>query len=97
MPREILKRPLARKDLNGIWHYTYEHWGEAQADRYLRKLSEAIHQLSEEPQGGKDQARIRADYYSIHVGRHIVFYTFNDQMVGVERVLHDQMDFGRHL
>ena len=40
---------------------------------------------------------IRAGYYSIQVGRHLVFYTFTDTIVSVRRVLHDQMDVGRHL
>jgi hypothetical protein len=29
--REVVMRPLAIADLEGIWLYTYEHWGEQQA------------------------------------------------------------------
>ena len=32
---EIVKRPRAKEDLKGIWHYTFNEWGEAQADTYL--------------------------------------------------------------
>lgn len=95
--REVVKRPLAYADLEGIWLYTYEQWGAEQADRYIRQLGEHITALASTPERGKSAETIRARYYSIHVGRHLVFYTFTDTVVSVRRLLHDQMDVGRHL
>ena len=95
--REVVKRPLAYADLEGIWLYTFGQWGEEQADRYLRQLDEQITALASTPERGKSAEMIRAGYYSIHAGRHLVFYTFTDTIVSVRRVLHDQMDVGRHL
>ena len=95
--REVVTRPRAYADLEGIWLYTYDQWGEGQAARYLRRLNERIIALAKEPERGKSLEAIRAGYYSIHVGRHLVFYTFTEKIVGIERVLHDQMDAGRHL
>jgi len=33
--REVVVSPRARQDLIEVWLYTFENWGEAQADRYL--------------------------------------------------------------
>ena len=95
--RNVVIRPRASADLEGIWLYTYEQWDEQQAARYLRRLNERIIELAAEPGRGKSLDSVRAGYYSIRVGRHIVFYTFTEHMVGIERVLHDQMDTKRHL
>jgi len=95
--REVVKRPRAAADLEEIWLYTYENWGEDQADRYLRRLNDRIMELAGEPERGKPQKAIRTGYYSIRIARHVVFYTFTDKFVGIERVLHSQMDMDRHL
>jgi plasmid stabilization system protein ParE len=36
---EVTTSRRAREDLKGIWRYTFQAWGEAQADRYLNDLS----------------------------------------------------------
>lgn len=95
--REVVLRPRAFNDLEGIWLYTYEKWGEKQAGRYLSQLNEQIMLLANTPERGKDRQTLREGYFSIHVGRHLVFYKFTDAIVGIERVLHDQMDFELHL
>jgi len=95
--REVLLRPRAYADLEGIWRYTEDQWGREQANRYLRQLDERILGLAAAPGHGKSREKIRAGNYSIHVGRHLVFYTFTEETVGIERVLHDQMDAERHL
>lgn len=95
--REVVKRPRAYADLEGIWLYTYVQWGEEQADRYMRQLDEQVTALALTPERGKSAEEVRTGYYSIHAGRHLIFYTFTDTIVSVRRVLHDQMDVGRHL
>jgi len=95
--REVLVSPRARQDLIDIWVYTFENWGEIQADRYLCELEGGLRQLAEAPDGGQARDVIRAGYWSIHLGRHVAFYTFTDSTVKVRRVLHDQMDMDRHL
>ncbi len=32
---EIVKRPRARQDLKAIWRYSFEQWGEKQADKRI--------------------------------------------------------------
>ncbi len=95
--REVLVRPRAQSDLESIWLYTFDRWDEEQATRYLRKVNDRIAELAAEPERGKSQEAIRPGYYSARIGRHVIYYTFTDQSLGIERVLHDQMDFDRHL
>lgn len=95
--RELRIRPRAVADLEEIWLYTLERWGAAQADRYLRNINDALGQLRTNPESGRPAETIRAGYRSLHVGRHLVFYAFDDEVISVRRVLHDQMDFWRHV
>ena len=39
----------------------------------------------------------KAGYRSVLVGKHLVFYTFTDSTVLVQRVLHGSMDPDRHV
>lgn len=81
----------------GIWCYSFETWGEAQADRYLGALEEGMTKLAAEPESGKSRDSLRAGYWSVRIERHVVFYTFSEHEVRLRRVLHDSMDVDRHL
>jgi toxin ParE1/3/4 len=55
----IAKHPRARRDLIEIWNYTAEHWGEEQADRYVRLINHAIQRLRDNPSIGSDCGHVR--------------------------------------
>ncbi|EHD00285.1 hypothetical protein LTSEWAN_4509 [Salmonella enterica subsp. enterica serovar Wandsworth str. A4-580] len=38
--------PKASEDLENIWHYGWQHFGEIQADRYINHLSEIFSIMS---------------------------------------------------
>jgi len=95
--REIVIRPRARDDLIGIWRYSFDEWGEAQADKYLAEIEAGINQLQNHPHLGKDRDDVRAGYRSLRVNRHIVYYVPTPSVIRVVRVLHAQMDPDRHL
>ncbi|MCK0509559.1 type II toxin-antitoxin system RelE/ParE family toxin [Aromatoleum buckelii] len=63
--RRIVKRPLARQDLIGIWRYTYEEWGEQHADRYLDELEAGIARLQDYPGLGRVRDEVRQGYRSL--------------------------------
>ncbi len=97
MARELVKDHAAETDQIGIWVYSYETWGEAQADRYLDALEHGIGKLAEDPRGGDPRDGLRKGYWSKRLKHHVVFYTFTDAEVRIRRVLHEVMDVGRHL
>jgi toxin ParE1/3/4 len=94
---EILIRPRAHSDLKAIWRYSFQQWGERQADLYLKQLDDGIQSLREFPDLGEACDHIRTGYRKLQVNRHLVFYRRSDQRIEVVRVLHQAMDVGRHL
>lgn len=97
MIRTLLVGPRAESDLIEIWLWTRDHFGEAQADRYLDELDAAMRACAAEPQSGKDRQTLRPGYRSRRVGSHIIFYAPTAERVLIHRVLHGSMDFDEHL
>lgn len=94
---DIVTPPLAREDLIGIWLYTFEQWGEAQADKYLDEIEDAIAQLRRNPKLGRPRDDLRAGYRSLLANRHVVYYMLTAKTVRIVRVLHAGMDPLDHL
>jgi toxin ParE1/3/4 len=95
--REIHVQALAESDLIGIWQYSFEEWGEAQADRYLDELDSGIKGLAGNPELGIKRDYVRDEYRVLFVGSHAVYYTVTPTTIHVIRVLHGRMDPERHL
>ncbi|MDX2506402.1 MAG: type II toxin-antitoxin system RelE/ParE family toxin [Gammaproteobacteria bacterium] len=93
----ITKRPLAKEDLKGIWRYTYKHWGERQADKYLNELGHAIDRLVNNPEIGISCPYVNAEYRQYSIKHHIIFYRIEETAIVIVRVLHERMDPNRHL
>jgi toxin ParE1/3/4 len=89
--------PLARKDLREIWSYTAERWGIEQADRYIRGLHRAIETVADDPDRARRCDHIRAGYRKYSAGAHMLFFRVIADEIEVIRVLHQRMDFERHL
>lgn len=89
--------PAAQRDLSSIWDFTEERWDINQAETYVRKIQAAVEGVAEDPDRGRAREGIREGYRSYAVGSHIVFYLQRASHVEVVRVLHQRMDFGRHL
>lgn len=87
----------ARRDLSHIWDYTEEHWGIAQAEKYLTEIRGAIERIAEDPDRGRACDQIRSGYWRYSIGSHLIFYTVGAVSVNVIRVLHGRMDPTRHL
>jgi toxin ParE1/3/4 len=95
--RRIRKHALAESDLIGIWQFTFERWNEAQADKYLDELNAGIQQLADSPDMGAKRDYVREGYRVLFVNSHAVYYTVTPSAIHIIRVLHGQMDLGRHL
>ena len=97
MHAEYRLSPEAERDMEGIWLYTLEEWGLAQANRYTDELVAGFEQLAEHPHHGTAVDHIRQGYRRGRVGRHAVYYRVTEYGVAVIRVLHDRMLPIRHL
>lgn len=90
--------PKARRDLDRIWSFTLEQWGEDQAEDYLRRLAKAFTGLADGTRPGRQANAVREGYWKLLVGSHVVFYRKPDAgTVDIIRILHQRMDVDRHL
>jgi toxin ParE1/3/4 len=89
--------PRARADIDDIWNYTVERWGERQAEIYLRLLKAAVDAVAKDPDIGRECDEVRAGYRRYTVGSHVLFYRVIATAVVVVRILHQRMDVERHL
>jgi toxin ParE1/3/4 len=89
--------PRAQTDLDEIWAYTEDHWGLDQAETYTRDIWQRIEDVAERPTIGQDCSDIRAGYYKISCGSHFLFYRLIAQGIDIVRILHERMDFERHI
>jgi len=92
---EVTTSRRAREDLKGIWRYTFQAWGEAQADRYLNDLSLTMASLLNNPSLGSPREHIRPGYRAMLCGRHMVYYLVRSDGIHIVRVLHERMDVAR--
>ena len=89
---EIRKSHEADSDIESIWQFSFEQWGESRADRYYDKLEDGITQLTHTPAIGRARDEIREGLRAYHVGRHFIYYYVRDDHVYVVRVRHDKSD-----
>lgn len=97
MTLQVNKRPLAERDLEDIWFYTYHSRGPEAADAYLGSIDLALFRLLSDPLIGQDYGWCRAGLRRLTVKRQRVFYMESAASVDVVRVLHERMDVTGHL
>lgn len=98
----MAKIRLSRKaisDLDGIWDYTIETWSEDQAVIYYRQIHTSIQGLDRLPvYFEKKYDVIKTGLMGLKVGHHIIFYKkHSDGSIWIDRILHEKMDYQRHL
>ena len=94
---KYLLYPGAKRELEDIWYYTKQRWGEQQADKYIHEIDAHI-QKAEARQIPwrrlpKQALLSEIDVYQIHYKRHYIFFRkLKNGGLGVMSVLHDAMD-----
>lgn len=89
--------PKAQRDLDGVFDYTVNRWGLAQAMRYTDLLESACADLAEIPQQAQDCAYLRPGYRRRNVEQHVIYFRPMRYGIAVIRILHQRMDAARHL
>jgi toxin ParE1/3/4 len=90
--------PAAQLDLEQIWDYTCDRWGEDQAEKYVREIERAIQRVVQNPMIGRACDEVRAGYRRHAVGSHTLYYRLaGADGIDVVRILHQRMDVDRHL
>lgn len=97
-PRYDLSKQ-AEKDLSGIWRYTVETWSREQANKYIEGLLHVCFEIAKAPAFlGRSYEHVRSGYRKYPWGKHVIFYQIKSNgSVLISRILHEKMDFDKHL
>lgn len=94
---EIHTTTKAKQDLENIWIYSFQKWGEKQADKYFDEIDYALHKvLLTNPKIGIACDHIRVGYRKYQINEHLVFYKLTSDKIRIIRFLHKNMDVLRH-
>lgn len=88
--------PKASDDLEGIWHYGFQHFGESQADTYIEHLSEIFHILGHH-HIGTPRPELGEHIFALPFERHIIYFLKIEREIIVIRILSQSQDAHRHL
>lgn len=97
MTGHFVLTPRAQADLDEIWDYTADRWGLDQAETYTRQLWKDIAAVAERPSLGRDCSGVRRGYRKYPSGSHVLFYRPTTDGIDVVRILHERMDYERHI
>jgi toxin ParE1/3/4 len=97
MSGHFVLTPRAQTDLDEIWDYTVDRWGFDQAETYTRQLWKDIAILADRPSLGRECPEVRRGYRMYPSGSHVLFYRQTTDGIDVTRILHERMDYTRHV
>lgn len=95
--RRVVLVPQARRDLSGIWDFSAEAWGAAQADRYVARLVSRMEQAARRQSIGRPSDDLYPGLRRPKSGSHFIYFLEADDGIRVVRILHEQMDVEQHL
>jgi toxin ParE1/3/4 len=75
--------PAARADLERIWDYTCERWGNDQAEEYVREIQRAVERIVDNPMIGRACDEVRPGYRRHAVGSHALYYRVSGSMASL--------------
>ncbi len=87
----------AESDLESIAAYSYLEFGEDTAINYTTAIYDTISQILKDPSIGKKRYGVPAVILGRKCGRHVIFYRLQDNIIYIIRILHETMDYGRHI
>jgi toxin ParE1/3/4 len=94
---KLLIKPVAEKDLEKIFEYTYLTWGFEQAEEYQDDLFHGMQLLLEQNELGKIYPYSNIPYRKLHVNRHLIFYRIEKQSCTIIRIFHERMNIEKHV
>ena len=90
---------LADQDLADILRYTIQTWGMKQGASYLQLLTAARNHIIINPflVGSKSREDLARNCRAFRAAKHVIFYRVNRDTLEIARILHESMDFSRHV
>ncbi len=79
-------------DLQEIYDYSFEQWGEDQAEAYIQYLFHVFQLLTDRPYMARLRPEIRPSIRSFAARSHVVLFVETETGIGIARILHVAMD-----
>ncbi|NOQ37222.1 MAG: type II toxin-antitoxin system RelE/ParE family toxin [Methylococcaceae bacterium] len=86
----------AETDLNNIYKYSLNTWGQKQANNYLDETKKSFYLLLENPYLGKARHELKQGYRLLPLKKHIIFYSVCNEQLNILRILHARMDVNKN-
>lgn len=87
--------PEAILDLQDIYLFTVDEWGEVQAEKYLNDIYAVFERLTQFPSIGRLRSELADGLRSIPIGAHVIFFMQWQSDIAIVRVLHGARDVER--
>jgi len=89
----------AQDDIAHIFEYTIDKWGLSQAHKYQEILDSGLDTIRNTPLSpySKNVEHKKIPTRYLRVGKHHIYYTLEDDLIIILRVLHGQMNPDLHL
>ncbi len=84
--------PQTDEDLQEIYDYSEDNWGEKQAAKYLRDFYAMFELLANNPNIGRRRRELGSEIFSIPHVSHIVYFMPWNGEIAIVRVLHASRD-----
>lgn len=95
--KRLVLTEIARADLASIRRFSTRSWGRDQTSRYIDALRDTMKGLVRGTVITRARDDLRPGVLMASSGRHSIFFEADDSRILVVRVLHDRMDYRRHL
>ena len=89
--------PKAINDLEDIYLYSVREFGLQRTEDYILAIESSFQYLTNDPLISRKCDYIHQNLRAFNVGSHVIFLKITDYGIAVIRVLHQSMDFNRHL
>jgi toxin ParE1/3/4 len=80
----------AQHDLLNLLAWSIERWGYEQAAEYKALIDATIAHLASFPQLGRSVDHLRKGFHRFHVRPYFIYYTFTNETLRVQRILHER-------
>jgi toxin ParE1/3/4 len=95
--RRLELTEIARADLQSIRRYSIRTWGQDRTSQYMRAIRDTLKGLVQGTIVTRNRDDLRSGLQMATSGRHCLFFEADQSRILVVRVLHDRMDYRRHL
>lgn len=95
--KRLVIADIARADLVSIRRYSTRTWGVERTAQYMGALRDTMKGLVRGTMVTRSRDDLLSGVHMVASGRHRIFFEADEGRIRIIRILHDRMDYRRHL